>query len=69
MTWDVAKKLKYNKPACIHSKFFPSLKGKSGKMSASVIDTTIFMTDTKNQIKKKINKCFSGGKDTEEEQR
>jgi len=36
MTRDVAQKLKYKKPACIHSKFFPSLKGKTGKMSASV---------------------------------
>lgn len=38
-------------------------------MSASVVDTTIFMTDTKKQIQKKIGKCFSGGKDNIEEHR
>jgi len=50
MTRDVAKKLKYEKPACIHSKFFPSLKGKTGKMSASVGDSTIFLSDTLKSI-------------------
>jgi len=56
MTRDVAPKLKYLKPACIHSKFIPALQGNSGKMSASNPNSSIFLTDTPNQIKKKINK-------------
>lgn len=39
-------------------------------MSASDPNSGIFMTDTPNQIKNKINKHgFSGGKETEEEHR
>jgi len=39
-------------------------------MSASDPNSTIYMTDTPNQIKNKINKHgFSGGRDTEEEHR
>jgi len=39
-------------------------------MSASDPNSSIFMTDTANQIKNKINKHgFSGGRDTEEEHR
>ena len=39
-------------------------------MSASDQNSSIFMTDTPNQIKNKINKHgFSGGRDTEEEHR
>ena len=42
MTRDISKKLKYEKPAWIHAKFFPSIKGLTGKMSASDASTTIF---------------------------
>lgn len=39
-------------------------------MSASDPNSSIYMTDTANQIKNKINKHgFSGGKETEEEHR
>jgi len=39
-------------------------------MSASDPNSSIFMTDTPNQIKNKINKHgFSGGRETEEEHR
>lgn len=59
---DVADKLKYSKPALIHSKFFPALQGSTTKMSASDETSSIFMTDTPKQIQKKINKyAFSGG--------
>lgn len=69
MTRDIARKLKYEKPACIHAKFFPAITGLSGKMSASVDNTTIFLSDTPNQIKNKIKKhAFSGGGVTKEEQ-
>ena len=70
LTRDVAAKLKYPKPALIHSKFFPALQGPQTKMSASDANSSIFMTDTPNQIKNKINKHgFSGGQETEEEHR
>ena len=39
-------------------------------MSASDPNSSIYMTDTQNQIKNKINKHgFSGGQETEEEHR
>jgi len=73
LTRVVAPKLKMLKPAVIHSKFFPSLQGES-KMSSTSKDknvvSTIFVTDTPNVIRKKINKyAFSGGRDTAEEHR
>jgi tryptophanyl-tRNA synthetase len=69
MTRDVAPKLGYQKPALLHSKFFPALQGAKSKMSASDANSTIYLTDTPNQIKTKINKhAFSGGRDTREEQ-
>ena len=50
--------------------FFPALQGSATKMSASDSTSSIFLTDTKNEIKKKINKyAFSGGQQTLEEHR
>ncbi|KAN0075447.1 hypothetical protein V8E55_011470 [Tylopilus felleus] len=70
LTRDVAQKLKYPKPALIHSRFFPALQGPQTKMSASDPNSSIFMSDTPNQIKNKINRHgFSGGRETEEEHR
>ncbi|GJE87932.1 tryptophan--tRNA ligase [Phanerochaete sordida] len=70
LTRDVAAKLKYPKPTLIHSKFFPALQGPQTKMSASDTNSSIYMSDTPNQIKNKINKHgFSGGRETEEEHR
>jgi len=70
MTRDVAPRLGYLKPALIHSKFFPGLRGQDGKMSASDESSAIFLTDTPEQIKTKIMKyAFSGGRDTIEEHR
>ncbi|RGB26807.1 hypothetical protein C1646_631061 [Rhizophagus diaphanus] len=70
LTRDVAQKLKYPKPSLIHAKFFPALQGSQTKMSASIDNSAIFMSDTPNQIKKKINKyAFSGGRDSAEEHR
>ncbi|KAI9688782.1 MAG: hypothetical protein M1822_001139 [Bathelium mastoideum] len=58
------------KPAIIHSKFLTALQGPGGKMSASDPTSAIFMSDTPNQIKNKINRyAFSGGRDTMEEHR
>jgi len=72
MTRDCAPKIKppglpkgakgLHKPALIHSVFFPALQGAQTKMSASDATSSIFLTDTPNEIKKKINKyAFSGG--------
>jgi len=69
MTRDVAFKLRYPKPACIHSKFFPSILGINAKMGASDPNSAVFLTDTPKQIEKKINAhAFSGGGKTKEEQ-
>lgn len=54
MTRDVAPRLKLPKPALIHSKFFPALQGAKTKMSASDINSAIFLTDTPKQIKTKV---------------
>lgn len=67
---DIAPRLKYPKPTSICSQFFPALQGFHSKMSSSSDCSAIFMTDTAEQIKKKINKyAFSGGGATLEEQR
>jgi len=69
MTRDVAPKLGHFKPALIMSKFFPALQGEGTKMSASVPNSAVFVTDTPKQIKDKINKhAFSGGGATKEDQ-
>ncbi|RMZ98260.1 tryptophan--tRNA cytoplasmic [Brachionus plicatilis] len=70
MTRDVAPRLGFQKPALIHSVFFPALQGAKSKMSASDVNSSIFLTDTPKQIKDKINKyAFSGGGQTVEEHR
>jgi tryptophanyl-tRNA synthetase len=70
MTRDVAPRMGLHKPALIHSKFFPPLQGRGGKMNASAANSAVFLTDTPKQIKDKINKhAFSGGQETLELQR
>ena len=66
---DNAPKMKLPKPAIIHTVFLPSLKGSESKMSASDVDSSIFLNDTDKLIKKKIDKSFSGGQETLEEHR
>lgn len=71
LTRDVAHKLgpQGHKPALLHSKFFPALAGVDQKMSSSCPDSTIFLTDTREMIRRKIHrKAFSGGRDTWAEQ-
>ncbi|XP_061193094.1 tryptophan--tRNA ligase, cytoplasmic-like isoform X1 [Saccostrea echinata] len=68
MTRDVAPRMGCLKPALIHSTFFPALQGAQTKMSASDPNSSIFVTDTDQEIKDKINKyAFSGGGATIEE--
>ncbi|KAL2191859.1 tryptophanyl-tRNA synthetase [Thermothelomyces heterothallicus CBS 203.75] len=75
MTRDVSARLKYQgkpyaKPSLIHALFLPALQGPGTKMSASIDESAIFLKDTPNQIKNKINKyAFSGGKVSQEEHR
>lgn len=71
MTRDVAHKLGgkkhklHGKPALIHSKFFPPLQGATGKMSSSDENSAIFLTDSADDIKRKImHHAFSGGRET-----
>lgn len=70
LTRDSARSLGMAKPSLIHAKFLDALQGPGSKMSASIDASAIFMKDTPNQIKNKINRyAFSGGRDTAEEQR
>ena len=46
MTRDAAPRIGGHKPALVESRFFPALKGESGKMSASDPTSAIFVTDT-----------------------
>ncbi|MGB9777928.1 MAG: tryptophan--tRNA ligase [Candidatus Bathyarchaeales archaeon] len=68
VTRDIAQKLGYYKPAQIHCRFLPGL-GVGGKMSASEPETSIFVIDPPDVVKRKIWNAFTGGKATVEEQR
>ena len=70
MTRDIAQKLKYRKPASIYSTFFPALQGKKTKMSSSDVNSGILVSDTPEDIKRKVNKyAKTGGGQTVEEHR
>ncbi|CAF0797314.1 unnamed protein product [Didymodactylos carnosus] len=70
MTRDVAPRLNFPKPALIHSTFFPALQGAQCKMSASDINSSIYLTDTPKEIEDKIKKhAYSGGRETLKEHR
>ena len=62
-----SSKLGFLPPALIHSKFFPALTGAQRKMSASIPNSAVFLTDTKKQITKKVNQSVSGGGETKED--
>lgn len=62
------EKLGYYKPAIIHSKFMPSLKG-GPKMSSSEPDNTIFLDDPPGIVEKKVNKAITGQQSTIELQK
>ena len=71
LTRDILPKLGYYKPASIQCCFLPPLSGVNGKMSATgAKESTIFMSDTPEEVEKKIKKyAFSGGRSTIEEHR
>jgi len=62
MTRDVARKIGLKKPALIHAKFFPALQGANSKMSGSVTNSAVMVTDDDETIRKKIASAFSGGR-------
>jgi len=65
---DAAENLGFFKPALLHNKLLPSLKG-SDKMSASIPGSSISTTDTEEDVKKKIGDAFTGGRVSVEEQK
>ncbi|MEM4358973.1 MAG: tryptophan--tRNA ligase [Candidatus Bilamarchaeaceae archaeon] len=67
---DIAESLGYLKASAIHSKFIPPLQGVTGKMSSSVADTAIWLSDDEKKVSEKIMKyAFSGGQPTIAEHR
>ena len=54
MTRDVAPRLGFHKPALLHSTFFPALQGPQSKMSASDPTSSIFLTDSMEEIADKV---------------
>ncbi len=67
---DIAEKLGFYKTAAIHSKFFPPLTGLEGKMSSSMPETAVYLSDDEETVRMKIMKyAFSGGQATVEEHR
>lgn len=54
MTRDVAPRLGFHKPALLHSIFFPALQGPQSKMSASDPTSSIFLTDSMEEIEEKV---------------
>ncbi|HIP74346.1 MAG TPA: tryptophan--tRNA ligase [Euryarchaeota archaeon] len=66
---DIAEKIGYKKASTILSKFMPGLDGPSGKMSASKPDSTIFVTDDPETVRRKIMNAYTSGQPTVAEQR
>lgn len=72
LTRDVAvhKDFQLMKPAALHARFIPSLYGEVKMSSSDSENSVIYLSDSPEEVKKKINKyAFSGGKDTIEEHR
>lgn len=69
ITRDVAPLLGYPKPALLHNKLMPSLRGMNAKMSASDPASAIFMTDSPEEARAHVMDAVTGGRATVEEQR
>ena len=65
---DVVDKLGYYKPAILHSKFMPGLRGEP-KMSSSDPNGTIYLNDAPETVRKKINRAITGQQATADLQR
>ncbi len=70
LTRDVTKRLNYDMelPSFIYYKMQKGIT-ESTKMSSSDKNSAVFLTDNKQEIAKKINKAFTGGKISLEEQK
>lgn len=67
---DKCKVIGERKPASLYLELLPDLQGTNRKMSASDQKTAIFLSDTPEEVKNKINRlAFSGGQETAEEHR
>ncbi len=66
---DVAPQLGYYKPALIHNKLVPSLQGMHAKMSASIPESAIFVTDEPEVARTNVMNAVTGGGATVEEHR
>ena len=53
-----AEKLGYHKPAFLYSSLLPALQGAQSKMSASIHDSAIFLTDDPSTIRVKLQLAF-----------
>ncbi|MEM3839430.1 MAG: tryptophan--tRNA ligase [Candidatus Micrarchaeaceae archaeon] len=62
------EKLGYYKPAIVHAKFLPGLKGEP-KMSASRPEAAIYLSDSPETVRKKINTAITGQQPTAELQK
>ncbi len=70
LTRDMAEYFNFEKPAALHAKFIPGLSGSSKMSSSDSVNDVIYLTDSSEDVKKKINKyAFSGGQVTAEEHR
>jgi tryptophanyl-tRNA synthetase len=68
LTRSLCDRLKRPKPALLHTKFLPALKGATHKMSSSAQHHGVIMlNDSKQQVEKKVKGAFSGGCGTLEE--
>ncbi|MEM3255884.1 MAG: tryptophan--tRNA ligase, partial [Thermoplasmatales archaeon] len=62
---DIAESLGYYKAAEIHSKFLPPLTSFEGKMSSSIPESAVYLSDDPKSIERKIMKyAYSGGQAT-----
>ncbi len=70
ITRDVSKRIDYdvNVPSFFYFIHQSGLK-EGSKMSSSEPDTAIFLSDSPQEAKRKINRSFTGGRDSVEEQR
>lgn len=64
---DFASWIKLFKPSEIHSEFLVGLSGINSKMSTTEGVQPIFLTDNEKEVKAKIQRCFSGGRDTKKQ--
>jgi tryptophanyl-tRNA synthetase len=68
LTRNASDALKGLKPALLHTKFLPALRGATAKMSSSSEgDGVILLTDDAKTVRKKMASAFSGGRGTLQE--